>query len=70
MITCNTRDYDASVPTGIVTNPALNSGYMILRGGCFNSRYEFALVGGVKTCGNSKSEGEDAAVGFRVCQYR
>ena len=64
------RDYDSSVPIGTVTNPALNNGYMILRGGSFNSRYEFALVGAVKTCGNSKSEGEDAAVGFRVCQYR
>ena len=64
------RDYDVSVPTGIVTNPALNSGYMILRGGSFNSRFEVALVGAVKTCGNQKNDGDDAAVGFRVCQYR
>ena len=64
------RDYDSSVDTGTVTNPALNNGYMILRGGSFNSRYEFALVGGIKTCGNSRSDGDDGAVGFRVCQYR
>ena len=64
------RNYDSSVPTGTVTNPALNNGYMILRGGGFNSRYGKALVGGIKTCGNSRSDGDDAAVGFRVCQYR
>ena len=64
------RDYDSAVGTGIETNPSPHGGYVIIRGGSFNSRFEFAFVGAVKTCGSNESEGDDGAVGFRVCQYR
>ncbi len=43
------RNYDEAVATGTVIDPALNEGYVILRGGSFNSRHEIALVGAVKT---------------------
>lgn len=63
------RDYDIAVTTGIEANPSPHGGYVIIRGGSFNSRFEFSLVGAVKTCGSNETEGDDGAVGFRVCQY-
>ncbi len=64
------RGYHKAVATGTVINPALNDGDVIIRGGSFNSRHEFTLVGAIKACGNQKGDGDDDAVGFRVCQYR
>lgn len=66
----DSRDYDSSVETGTVTDPALNGGYMILRGGSFNSSYMLSFVGAVRTCGHQKNTGDDSSIGFRVCQYR
>lgn len=64
------REYGKAVPTGTVTNPSPHGDYAIIRGGSFNSGYMFGLVGAIRTCGHNESDGDDGAVGFRVCQYR
>jgi len=63
------RDYDTAVPTGTVTNPVLQSPYMILRGGSYRTLPQYALVGAIKTCGDHVSGTSDRE-GFRICQYR